>query len=471
MGRVGPGVKNRVLAASILLLALRASSQAEDTPVFRSEVSLVRVDVQVDYQNRAVTTLNREDFVLKEQGRSLEIRNFVREEMPVDVLILLDVSGSMRPHVERVANASSAAMNGLARGDRVALMVFDRRTRLRMPFRSNLDTVENEFQLLLSQETFDGGTDISRGLYDAIDYINKSGRKEARRAIVILTDDQTQRGSDPDGVSRALAEGDIVLSLLLTPDALRNQRGGGWPGGGNGGPGPIIFGRRGPWPGGGGNWPGGGGGNGPVIVTRNTESARTDEVARASGGDVINVDRAAAFETTLARLRQRYALYFNLPPDAREGQQRWVEVELAPGAARRYPNADVRYRRTYVPTASGNPDAPVELSGSRPADRAPAVESQRPAVRRRPVNEESRGPSGPYVAGSATAEGGWKKAESTPAPSPTPAAAATPATSQPSATKPEPERGGWPRVEDYKPAPETPAPAPASTSKKKKLTN
>lgn len=180
----------------------------------------------------------------------------------------------------------------------------------------------------------------------------------------------------------------------------------------------------------------------------------------------MSVDRAAAFETTLARLRQRYALYFNLPPDAREGQQRWIEVTLAQGAARRYPNADVRYRRTYIPSANGNPDAPIELTGTRTAPATSAGE--RPTVRRRPVSDESRGPSGPYVAGSATEDGGWKKADSqTVSPSPAPAAAkpaTVPAKTAPAAA--EPERGGWPKVEDYKPAPEQPAATPAEKKKK-----
>ena len=72
-------------------------------------------------------------------------------------------------------------------------MVFDRQSGLRMPFRNNLDVIEQELENILRQETFDGGTDITRGMLDAANYIGKEGRKDARRAIVILTDDQTER--------------------------------------------------------------------------------------------------------------------------------------------------------------------------------------------------------------------------------------------------------------------------------------
>ena len=66
---------------------------------------LVRVDAQVlDRDNRAITGLRLEDFKLRDEGRVQPIRNFARENMPVDVLLLFDVSASMRPHVERIAS-------------------------------------------------------------------------------------------------------------------------------------------------------------------------------------------------------------------------------------------------------------------------------------------------------------------------------------------------------------------------------
>jgi len=81
--------------------------------VFRSDVSLVRVDAQVlDRDNRAITGLRQTDFVLREEGRPQEIRNFAAEKMPVDVLVLVDVSASMRPHVQRLTRRRAASGDG-----------------------------------------------------------------------------------------------------------------------------------------------------------------------------------------------------------------------------------------------------------------------------------------------------------------------------------------------------------------------
>jgi len=415
----------------------------EEVIVFRSDVSLVRVDAQVlDYNRRAVTGLKVTDFVVREEGQPQEIRNFSSENMPVDVLLLLDVSGSMRAHVQRVADASHQALQALGKDDRVGIMVFDRASRLRMPFRNSTADVEQELQYLLRQETFDGGTDITRALIDAANYVAKSARRDARRAIVILTDDQTEFNRDDAGVTRALTRADAVLSALLAPDAIGRRpsvsQGGGWPSGGPsvGGPlGGIILGRRR------GGYPGPGGGGGPVIVGSRTRSAGTAEIAQQSGGDSMPVDDAQAFETTLARIRQRYALYFYLPDGVKPGQERGIEVALSEAGRRRYSGAEVRYRRVYLaPGGSPEPvdEGPVRVS--LPSDRRTSDEP--PVIRRRPEGERSAGPrQGPLsvpgdaetstrsqpVVAPATSEGGWRRADEKSAPE-------------------ESNQGGWRRV-------------------------
>jgi hypothetical protein len=386
----------RIGVVCLLLLwagfATYLPAAAEDDVVFRSDVSLVRVDTQVvDRDNRAITGLRAEDFILREQGRPQPIRNFASEKIPVDVVLLLDVSASMRPHIERIASAAHEAFRALRDQDRIAIMVFDRSTRLRLSFRKNHGDAERELESLLDQETFKGGTDITRGLLDATDYVARQGRREARRAIIIVTDDQTESNRDVEGVSRALTKADAVLSLLLAPDAMANRagRGGGHGGGGGGvvlgGPlGGIILGRRGGGGPYGGRGPGGTGGN-------RTQSAGTGEIVRRSGGDGMPVDDASALETTLARIRQRYALHFNLPDGVNPGEERAIEVSLADGAQQRYPGAELRYRRVYL--------APTLMAGAGNArgasDGATSELSPVPVARRRMAVDEGGSREGP----------------------------------------------------------------------------
>jgi VWFA-related protein len=423
------------LISLLCCLAGGLLASPEEPFVFRSDVALVRVDAQVvDRSNRPITGLTAQDFVLLENGKPQDIKNFAREEMPIDILMLIDVSGSMQSHVQTVAAASREALNVLGEDDRVAIMVFDRTTRVRLPFQKDRRQIENGLSGILHQESFNGGTDIDRGLQDAISYVSRQARRDARRAIVILTDDQSERGTDQDAVQRGLANANIVLSSLIAPDALgtggwSRGGGGGWPsGGGMGGPlGGIIFGRRGPY--GGSRYPGGG----PTIGQR-TQSAGTPEISRRSGGESLRVDDAGALESTLTRLRQRYAMHFSLPEGVKPGQERDIEVQLSAEARRRYPDAQVRFNRVNLGASDAAPvststDEPVVVSKAP----APATNTEPVLRRRRGVSDSSGRSEGPIQ--TPQSEGGWRRSDEPERPAVTPPSA-------PAA----PKTGGWRRV-------------------------
>ncbi len=428
---------------------------ADDTNVvFRSDVSLFRVDAQVvDRGNRAITGLRMDDFILRDEGKVQQIRNFASEDMPLDVLFLLDVSASMRPHVERIADAAHEALRVLSDEDRFGIIVFDRMARVRMPFRKGRANVERELNTLLRQESFHGGTDITTGMLYAARYIGKEGRRDARRAIVILTDDETQRERDDVGVLVALERADAVMSALIAPDAMgtrggyggRYPRGGGgggtWPGGGAGGGGPlggVIFGPRG----------GRGGPRGGGMGGSSTHSAGTSEIARGSGGDSMSVSDASALQDTLERLRQRYALHFYLPGDVRSGQHRNLDIRLTSAAQQRYPDSTVRFRHSYVVPdgASPGPASPGEVAGeksdpvvvtraSSEADAATPMSEGARLKRRRVVNEDGS-PIGPEGTSAAVPEKATTPAVQTEVPQP------------PANTTPAPKQRGWRRVDD-----------------------
>jgi VWFA-related protein len=326
-----------LLASTALCLLAADTAQDDRKPddpkiTFRSDVSLGRVDAQVvDAENHPIRGLRVQDFILKVDGKRQEIRDFQSEKMPVDVVLLLDVSRSMEPHIQRVTTASNQALRTLRDQDRVAILVFDRYTRLRMAFSSDREDAERELESVLNRESFNGGTDITRGLLDSADYIAQNGRRDGRRAIVIVTDDQTERNRNEGAVLQALTRADSVLSALIAPDALHTGAGS-WRRFDDNGP-RDLFGYRIP--------PG-------YRWLPRTQSAGTSEIANQSGGDSMPVDQASALEQTLARIRERYALYFYLPDGAPPAEASSVEVELSDAARRRHPRAEVRYRRSYL---------------------------------------------------------------------------------------------------------------------------
>ncbi len=369
-------------------VALAALAAAQETPVFKSDVSLVRVDVLVSTPDRRpVRGLGAQDFVLYDNRRQQAIRSFAAEEMPLDVLFLIDVSVSMRPHVERIARASHAALRTLAAGDRGAIMVFDRQSRLRLGWDDSLERVAAGLDAVVDEERFNGGTDITRALLDAARYVQSSARRDARRAIIIVTDDQTERDRNEQRVLRALEGADAVLSSLIAPDALGTGRSARRPGWGD-----IIFGPRSP-----------SGSSGPLRPR--TQPAGAPEIARESGGDSLPVEHADALQETLENLRQRYSLFFSVPADARVGERRSISVALSTEAARKHFGAQLKYRSQYVVPSDWSPPPPDEVSAAgqppgglaqSPAEDAPPAPAQDPPPQnRRPASGETYGSRGP----------------------------------------------------------------------------
>jgi hypothetical protein len=243
-------------------------------------------------------------------------------------------------------------------------MVFDTRTRLRLSFRSDHGGVSEELHSLIESERFNGGTHITHALLDAAHYLQREGRPNSRRAIVILTDDETQDAQNEPQVEQALDEANAVLSFLRAPYEEQYVQGrrapsSGGPWGGGSGPG----GGGGTWGGGGGaSWPGGGTwpgrssrfpGGGTVGGMDPSHSAGTADISKDSGGDVMEVDSASAFQDTLERLRQRYALYFYWPPGPANPQERLVTLALSASAGAEFRQAEVRYRRAYLGKLGG----------------------------------------------------------------------------------------------------------------------
>ncbi len=380
-----------------LFFTIAVAAQAADDPVvFKSDVAMTRVDAQVvDSDGRIITGLEKTDFILRLDGKPVTIRNFASENVPIDILLLLDVSGSMQPHVQRIAYAAQQALNVLAPHDRIAVMVFDTYTRLKLPFTSSHTDVQNALDRLLRSESFHGGTRITTSLISAADYVQHQGRPEARRAIVILTDDETQDGEDETRVERALARANAMLSFLRAeyepPNAnypAGRRRGGTWGSGGGGGlgiPGGIGL-------------PGGGGGlglpGGRVGNSDPSHSAGTDQIASDTGGDTMRVDDARALEDTLSRLRQRYALYFYMPEGFKGTDVPNIRVDLAQQARIRYAQADIRYRHSSmskdgVQNAAG-PTLVTHAPVATAADDEPTIPaSTTPSGRRVMVNEDS----------------------------------------------------------------------------------
>src|SRR5262249_27257871 len=140
---------------------------------------------------------------------------FSSEEAPLDLILLFDISGSMRLAVEKVASTARTALAELRPGDQVAVMVFSRRSRVVASFTDDLEAVERTVNEDVLGLRFGGGTHILAAVDDAAKYFLREARTRRRRAILILTDNFGQKSRKESTVVRNLWEADALLSGLI----------------------------------------------------------------------------------------------------------------------------------------------------------------------------------------------------------------------------------------------------------------
>ncbi len=280
-------------------------------PVFHSDIALVRVDAQVVDGKNPVDGLQKEDFIVKDNGVRRSILYCSQEEQALDLMLLFDISDSMYPGIRRLAASAHTALTELRQGDRVALADFNTQSFLMAPFNDNLKEVEESVGRVVDLR-FGGGTFILSAVNDAAQYFAKHADKQRRRAILIFTDDDGQLSMSESKVVNRMWESDVLLCGLIIPTPGSRQG-----------------------------------------VFRLPGESMTG-VAAKTGGEVVNADDPGhAFREMLHRIRKRYSIYYEMPPGS-PGKSRTVSVELSEEAKGRHPDGWVLARKGYViPKADG----------------------------------------------------------------------------------------------------------------------
>jgi VWFA-related protein len=295
-----------------LLLSLMLLQEA---PTFRSDVSLVRLDAEVTDGIRTLHGFRKEDFVIKDNGQPQQVLYFSQDEVPLDLILLFDISGSMRPNVERVADSANTALTELRPGDRVAIMTFHRSSRIVAQFTEDLAAVERTINERVVGGKFGGGTRLLAGVDDAAKYFLEQPRNERRRAVLILTDDYGQRSRKSSTVIHHLWEADASLSGLIIRGAGEQALN------------TVAMAMN------------------PLLLALREGM---EGVADKTGGDTLKGGNAGEdFREMMRRIRQRYSLYYAMP-QGKTGEQRMVRVELSSEALSRYPHARVRAPKGYI---------------------------------------------------------------------------------------------------------------------------
>jgi len=177
------------------------------TANIRKSVELVLVPVTVmDESNRIITGLEQGNFQLYENKQAQPIKHFWKEDAPVSVGIVLDVSGSMDTKIERARDAVVAMLTASNPQDEFFLMTFANRPTLVQDFTPNVDDIRGH--LLFTKPK--GSTSLIDAIVMAISHM-RSARYQ-RKALVIISDggDNRSRYTEKE-VKSLIKEADVLV--------------------------------------------------------------------------------------------------------------------------------------------------------------------------------------------------------------------------------------------------------------------
>lgn len=134
-----------------------------------------------DKEDQLVTDLTRDDFRVLEQGKEQQVLEFISEDRPITLAVLLDTSGSMREQMKEVHEAANGFVDTLRAQDQALVATFDDKVFLIQDLTSDKRALK---EAITSTESI-GATAVYDALHAAY---RKLHGIQGRKAIVILTD-------------------------------------------------------------------------------------------------------------------------------------------------------------------------------------------------------------------------------------------------------------------------------------------
>jgi Ca-activated chloride channel family protein len=228
-------VKGLAVVSTVLMLVpatgapQSAPEQTSPSAVFRSGASLVALSVTVTGPDkRFVNGLGAEDFAVYEDGIQQEVRFFESRGVPIDLIILIDTSSSMRHRMQLVHQAALGFIGTLRAGDRAAVVAFNDTVTITQPFTGDRLLLEAAIRGTSGQ----GGTALNNAVYVALKQFGRSARETGdvrRQALALLSDgeDTASLISVDDVLEVAQKSGVTVYPIALSSEFERRSQDGG----------------------------------------------------------------------------------------------------------------------------------------------------------------------------------------------------------------------------------------------------
>jgi Ca-activated chloride channel homolog len=271
-------------------------ARAQDQPsgAIRMNVNLVDLDATVKTKDgRIMDGLKKEDFEVREDGVLKRVELFSRDELPLRVALVLDLSDSIEPFLGPLRDAATTTLSALKPEDEVSLFTFSTEAQLSVPLTQDKTVIADR----ISSFHTGGATNINDGIFVASEYLLKNAPK-GRRVIILISDDV---GTDAGGQGTR----DIVTETIAADASAYNLKIPGY------NPPSTLF-YSGMIP-------------GLVNISKVTEQ---------TGGEIFDVHDVgnldAVFQALIHRIKTRYTMGYYTTANGAEGKPHKLDVRLAP---------------------------------------------------------------------------------------------------------------------------------------------
>jgi Ca-activated chloride channel family protein len=259
----------------------------------RVNVNLVLVDATVKTKGgQIMSDLKKENFELREDGVVQKVEVFSRDELPLNVALVLDLSDSIGPFLGPLREAAGTALAALKPEDEVALFTFSTEAELRVPFTNDKSEIAEQINAF----RVGGATNINDGIFVAAKYL-LSAPPKGRRVIILISDDV---GTDAGGQGTR----DIVTESIAADAVLYNLKIPGY------NPPLTLF---------------------AASMVPGLVNIR--KVMEQTGGEIFDVQDVAhldaVFRALIQRIKTRYTLGYYTQATGAEGKPHKLDVRLA----------------------------------------------------------------------------------------------------------------------------------------------
>jgi Ca-activated chloride channel homolog len=304
-----------VMAASVLSVLAAGGAQQ---PTFRGTGEAVRVFATVtDGDGRLVSSLTKDDFEIRDEGKPQPITLFDNSPQPIQLVVMLDVSGSMEGNLPLLRAASDQLFARLRDDDRARVGTFGHDITISPVFTRNRDELRRALPESIEPNA---PTPLWRAADEGLNTFGSEG--EARRVILVLSDG---KDSGPTSFRQRYVSQVEVIDRARVDDVM-------------------IYGigmrSRGNRP----IQPGIGPGGLQAALAAELPDPGLARVAQETGGGYTEIrfgqDLAAAFARVADELHSQYLIGF--APPKRDGKVHEIEVRVTQRGLK------ARSRRSYV---------------------------------------------------------------------------------------------------------------------------